>query len=235
MTDETIDTPQAEEPVAAVETTSEATTEEVKETAAEESAEPKAETDKPAKTSWVQARIDQLTKEKYEAQRARDSMAAEIASLREGRTDTPPADIEKLVDQRANERVAEQKFNDDCNRVHEEGTKAFKDFDETLGQFRMLGGLPAQVLEVATKLPNSHKVLYALGKDLDEASRIMSLPPVQMAVELTKLSLEPAKVRPVSSAPEPIRPIAGGGAVVNKDPKDMNMQEYTAWRQKSRA
>jgi hypothetical protein len=94
----------------------------------------------------------------------------------------------------------------------------------------MLGGLTPALLEAVTQLPDAHKVLHQLGQNMDEAARILSLPPVPMAVALARLSQSPAKAKPVSNAPPPIKPI-DGAPTGSKDPEDMDMDEWIKWRE----
>jgi hypothetical protein len=140
-------------------------------------------------------------------------------------------DVQTLAQQEAARIVAEQRFNESCNKVYAEGAKEFKeDFDAALRNLQMVG-VNREFLELASTSDAGHKVLHHLGSDLDEAARILSLPPVQMARELTKLEikLSQSAVKPVSNAPAPITPIAGvkGGT---KDPSEMTDAEFAKWR-----
>ena len=185
---------------------------------------------KPKHKPWFQERIDQLTREKYDERRQREALEAEVARFREANPDAPPSkDVE--IKAEAAKIVAQAKFDEKCNNVYSSGAEEFSDFDEKLGNFRHLGGLPPQVLEAVTELPDAHKVLHALGSDMDEAMRIFSLPPVPMAVALAKLSAAPAKAKPVSNAPPPIKPIIGTPKAGEPDPEKMSMEEWYKWRE----
>jgi hypothetical protein len=193
--------------------------------------EPESTPDEPKRKPWFQERIDQLTREKYDERRAREAVEKTLADYNAGRTDdTVPKDVDRLVAQRAQEIVRETAFNDKCNEVYSSGKSEFSDFDDTLGNFRMLGGLTPDLIEAVTQLPDAHKVLYALGQNMDEAARVLSLPPVPMAMALARLSMSGPKSKPVSNAPPPIRPIDGTprGQV---DPQDMSIEEWMKWRE----
>ena len=185
---------------------------------------------KPKHKPWFQERIDQLTREKYDERRQREALEAEVSRFREANPDLPPDRVSE-VKAEAEKIVAQDKFNEKCNNVYSSGAEEFPDFDEKLGNFRHLGGLPAQVLEAVTEFPDAHKVLHALGSNMDEAMRIFSLPPVPMAVALAKLSAAPVKAKPVSNAPPPIKPIIGMPKAGEPDPDKMSMEDWYKWRE----
>jgi hypothetical protein len=142
-------------------------------------------------------------------------------------TDPVPA---TAVEEAARRLLAEQTFNESCNKVYARGKAEFSDFDATLANLQMVG-LSRDFLQFTAASDAGEKLLHHLGNDLDEAARISSLPPVLMARELTKLELRLSqpKVKPVSKAPPPITPIAGtsGGS---KDPSEMTDAEFAKWR-----
>jgi hypothetical protein len=84
---------------------------------------------------------------------------------------------------------------------------------------------------------------YYLGSNLKEAERIFKLPPMMQIKELGKLEArleagEPA-VKKVSSAPAPIKPIAGAKTTVpaydTTDPRSSTTMSATEWINKDRA
>ena len=65
-----------------------------------------------------------------------------------------------------------QQFNDACNRSYNAGKAEFPDFDEAVRNLGMVGALgengnPA-FLEIVAEMPEGHKVLHHLGKNLLE-------------------------------------------------------------------
>lgn len=193
--------------------------------------EQKDELEKPKHKPWFQERIDQLTREKYEERRRAEALEARLAErLADPERPDPPADIDRLVTERAKELADTQAFNAKCDDIYSSGKTEFNDFDETLGNFKMLGGLTPTLLEAVTQLPDAHKVLHQLGQNMDEAARILSLAPVPMAIALARLSQSPAKAKPVSKAPPPIKPI-DGMPTGTKSPEDMDMDEWVKWRE----
>jgi len=197
--------------------------------------ESETETTKPAKPAeWVQKRIDALTREKHEERRAREALEAQLASLQQqipenAQDAVPRNEVERL----AHELVKKQSFDRTCNDVYEKGSQEFKDFDDVIGNFRLLGGMPTEFLEAVTQLPDAHKVLYQLGSNPEEASRILGLPPIQMAVKLAEIATKAAPVRAVSKAPSPVEPIDTGGSTdeLRLDDSNLSMADWMKARQ----
>ena len=75
--------------------------------------------------------------------------------------------------------------------------------------------------------PDSHKILYQLGKNPDNAERILAMPPMQMGIELAKLTTAAPAQKPVSKAPPPLSPV-GGAATVEPDFSKMSDDEWFA-------
>lgn len=197
------------------------------------------EPEKPKQTPWFQRRIDDLTRERWEARREADRLQAELATLRqprqEGQSDPvqqglTQADVQRLAREEAGRIAATNEFNANCNGIFEQGNKAFPDFEASLGNFRLLGGLPPSLVEAAIEAGEPAKVLYELGKNPDEAARILALSPTRMAVAVAKIAAKPASPPPVSKAPPPIKSIVGSGRV-ETDPDKMSTAEWTKWRE----
>lgn len=149
-----------------------------------------------------------------------------------------PADIDRLVNDRAAQIAAKSAFDEACNTAYEAGKSEFKDFEEAVGTLGAVGALGNQsFLEAATGLPDAHKVLHHLGKNPDDAVRISTLPPIAMAAELGRLSASlgaPKPPPPVSKAPDPIVPVVGGSVRVDGAPTSDDMHEWVKWRQQNR-
>lgn len=221
-------------------TSSEATTEQTQEQ--EKSQE--AQEEKAKKEPWFQKRIGELTREKYEAKRAAEEARQQaeqyrqyLAQVQQGDTSEqakPVQDVMTLAQQEAARMVAEQRFNESCNKVYETGAKEFQNFDEAVRNLQMVG-VNREFLELATTSDAGAKLIHHLGTDLDEAARILALPPVQMARELTRLEYklnQPPPPKPVSRAPAPISPIGSGGVTDSGVRDDLPMDEWLARRHK---
>jgi hypothetical protein len=202
--------------------------------------EPPQEDPKP-KTDWAQRRIGELTRKMREEQRQREALAAELAQYRQpteqqqGQQPAAP-DIDQLVEQRAAAKIADQNFNQACNRVFQEGVKADPNFEANLRTLQNVGEISRDFLEVVTDMDEGHKVLNHLGANPDEADRILSLPPLKQARELAKLEASLSKAAPpppVSKAPAPITPV--GSRTTPAEPEEFaSPAEYIAWRKQNR-
>jgi hypothetical protein len=148
----------------------------------------------------------------------------------------PPdrASIDREIEQRAMVLAQQQEFNRRCNEVADAGKRQYGDFDAKVGKLVGLvdGNDPQAVarynsfLSAALETGEASKLIYSLGGDLDEASRILGLNPIQMAVELTKMSTRP--MTEVSGMPRPLNPVASMGvnnrvAVGPDDPNSDNL------------
>jgi hypothetical protein len=183
---------------------------------ADANAEPKQDESEPKRTPWFQRRIDELTHQRWEATRRAEALEAELARQRQSQPQPDqqkpdahsPQDIEQLAMLRARQIAADNEFNAQCMKTYETGKAAYPDFDEAVRGLGMLTGgqVPRDFLDAVTALPNGQDVYYKLGKDLDEAARVLRLPPARMAIEMAKLSGNVGR-KPVSAAPPPIKPV----------------------------
>lgn len=175
------------------------------------------------RTPWYQHRINELTRERKEAQEARDRETAELRrkleELQRGQTDTStqqtkPASQSVDLEKAKAEWMREKSFNDACTAIYNAGAKEFKDFDETLKQIGMVGEVPQHFYEAVTEIPDGHKVLYHVGQNPDLARELISLSPVKLAIRMAdiKAQVDRPQTKPVSQTPAPIKPINGAGA-----------------------
>jgi hypothetical protein len=179
--------------------------------------------EKPKQTPWFQKRIDDLTREKYEARREAEALREYVSRLsqqqpapQEGeqpRAQQPVGDPVEIAKQQIRQEQAVAEFNRTCNDIYDVGTKEFSDFGKAIDNFRMLGGLPPALIEAAVEAGDPHKVLYQLGNNPDEAARVLALPPARMGAALAKIVAKAPAPTPkaVSAAPAPIKPVAGAG------------------------
>ncbi|WP_140803856.1 hypothetical protein [Rhodanobacter glycinis] len=216
--------------------------EQVTDVAKAEETPTEAEGEHAKRAPWFQKRIDELTREKWEARREAQAATALADALRNRKPEDgsqpaeTPTDIDALVNRRAAEMREVEAFNEACNTTYQKGKEVLPDFDEAVKGYQLLGGLDGrrEFLEAVNSLPNGSQIFYHLGKNLDEGAHVLALSPVKMALELTKLSQKLSKAPPVSNAPAPIKPL-GGTAVHSDDPEKMSMKEWVAWREKQLA
>lgn len=187
------------------------------------------------KTDWAQKRIDRLTAEKYEAKRQAAELAQELAQYRQPADNTATQDIPRLVQEQARQLVAEEKFNDACNRVFKAGVKESPEFEANLKTLQSVGEINREFLETVTDMDAGHRVLNYLGAHPEEAEEILSLPPRKQVMALAKIeaSIGKPSPAPVSNVPAPIRPVGSKAAPVEPE-HFATTAEYIAWRNKSR-
>jgi hypothetical protein len=200
------------------------------------------------KKHWAQVRIDQITKERWEEKRRADLAEAEASDLRaklypqQGQTPAQnsqafnEAIINEKAERIATQRVQENEFNAACNRTYNAGKQELgEEFDKAIQGFNMFGGLGQHpdLVRAANSIPDGHKVLAHLGANLDEAARIINLPPVQLGIEIAKLSAQ-NKANVISQAPSPNRPINGGSVNSAPGPDDngefKSHEDFKKWR-----
>lgn len=191
--------------------------------------------DKP-KNDWVQRRIDQLTREKHEEKRQREALEARLRELDPPAQQQPNQQITPdQIRAEAKRIVQQEKFDDACNKVFDAGKAEFPDWDASLKTFGMLGGASPEFLEAVTSMEAGHKVLHHLGQNPEAAERLLSLPPLRMALELARLesTVGQKKAPSVSNAPAPITPVGGKSAPV--EPEEFaTTADYIAWKKRNR-
>lgn len=183
---------------------------------------------------WLETKVARTAYEAREARRERDlamARATQPAQQPQPTEQQRPAAVVPAaeVETRAAQLMGEQRFVDQCNEVAEAGAAAYKDFDDAVKNYGMLGEMPRPFLEAVTALGKTDgaKVYYELGKNPEQAERIFQLPPVRMAMELAKLASAPVKAAPVSKAPDPIEPITSARVRVDAEPDPV--KESAAW------
>lgn len=108
------------------------------------------------------------------------------------------------------------------------------DYDVTIN------AIPELPMDTRLALMQSDKgaeIAYYLGKHLDQADRIASLPPIQAAMEIARLESKfSVTPKTVTSAPAPVSSVGGGGSVA-KDMYDPNIsiEEFRAMYQENLA
>lgn|SRR5215831_1298334 len=181
------------------------------------------------KADWRDRRIGELTARTREMRAELERLRAQQAPNGNGAQPPtqpyaggPPsqAAIDAQVDHLANVKAATQEFNRRCDEVAELGRRSYPDFNARVASLvGIVDGSDPQAREVyngflsaAMETGEAPRIIHALGGDLNEASRILSLPPLRMAVELTRMAARP--VQELSQAPRPLNP--AGSAALNQ-------------------
>jgi hypothetical protein len=204
-------------------------------------------------------RLDRAYRKAAEAQARADFLEKQ---LNEARAKTPPAeaadpgaprleqfdDIEKYAAARAKyeadkavkdyqtrqqgetQKQAQARLVQEWETKAERGGGKYDDFDEVVGDIKPTAPWSMALMEAE----NGDEIAYYLGKNIKEAQRIASLPPVSQIREIgrleAKLAAEPQKPKTPSRAPAPITPLTGAAPVVSDVPSDQD--DTGAWIKK---
>ena len=200
------------------------------------------------------ARIDREVREKWEARRRADAAEQEVMRLRagvnasvppvapDGFTAPDPANLDQLVQQRAEQLARVQDFDRRCNDVYARGKRDIPDFEQAIANFGMFGGLGQHpdFVDAVTQLEDSPKVLHYLGTHPDEAERVMSLRGAAQGLALGQLSARIGTVSKSAPAPTrtpapvaPVRGTAAPQAVPNDRGEFTDQDTYRQWREKN--
>lgn len=206
---------------------------------------------------WVPKRMSEMAAARRAAeQREQDATRklmeaeAELARLRAGGDPSAqPAqpglsqqDIDRMISERAdrvaNERTTQQQFASRLAEIEQSGKKEFgADYDSAIANLNTAGVGGQDFVRVLSNVPGAEKVVTWLGKNenVGEAIRIASLDPVQMGIELMKLSPKAAKElgKQVSKAPAPVGSVDGGGNSSTGSEPSVGTKEWFDWRNKN--
>ena len=203
-----------------------------------------------------QKRINELTRNQWEARREAERLRQENEVLRQHyqqaqrQTEAPDPDVDPkayiahLAREEARQIVeaerAQWQQQQAQQQQHEVGQQfaaridayaaEHPDFYDALNAVdSILGAHPA--VEVIATSEHGAAVTHYLGQHLDEAARIAQLPPLQAAAHIARLEarLSAPKQKPVTAAPAPA-PTVGGVSAAPRNPENLGVNEWIAWR-----
>jgi flagellar motility protein MotE (MotC chaperone) len=202
--------------------------------------------------SWVPKRISEITAARRAAEDRAARLEAELAQLRSSATQQVEGEqqiarhdpnFEQLVNARAeallNQRRSVETMDSRIAEINAAGAKEFgDDYEKSVQNLQMAGVGGPEFLKVLTSVEGAEKLVTYLGKaeNLNDAMRVMSMDPVQMAVELTKMAPKAAKAlsKQVSKAPPPATTIDGSGASDGSAPDPSDTAAWMKWRSSNR-
>ncbi len=167
------------------------------------------------------SRLDKVVWQKHEAERRAAAAEAQLQELmrqipaqapQQQRTNPQAPQMAQVpqqsVEERAREIVAQHDFDRRCNELYAKGKKEIPDFEQALRTFSLLGGAPAHVFDVVSRLDNGHEVLAEIARQPELAAQLVDLPPLSAAAEIARIaSKSSSRPRPaLSRAPEPTTP-----------------------------
>lgn len=231
----------------------ETTTEEVEEIPEESSAEPK--------KKGVQKRLDELTREKYEARRQAERERAEREYWQKKAmgidkepepTGKPTADkfetyedyLEALSDWKLDQRLSKQQQEQTKNTEEQKKAELAQSYKTRVEAVKskfedydeVAHGLHWSPTEtMAAAIMESEKgpeIAYWLGSHPEDAERIGRMSERQQLLEMGRIAeIAATPKKKATEAPPPIKP-AGTNTKAEKDPSEMTDAEFAAWRRK---
>lgn len=189
---------------------------------------------------WVMRRMAEITAKRREAEaeaaRWREiAERAQVAGNQEPQA-AAPQNVDELARAYAENLRAQERERERLASIEAAGRKEFgAEFDSAVRNLNAAGVGGPEFLRVVAEIPNAEKVVAWLGKhdNLEEAVRIASLNPIQMGIEMTRLSEKAAKAmtKQVSKAPPPVQHIEGGSSASDQVEPPVGSKEWFAWRQ----
>lgn len=191
---------------------------------------------KPKKKHWAYDRIDELTRQRREAERQADYWKQRASQT----VDPNSLEYEEGIAERVSQRhrqeqadtaraTAEQLAAETFSYRETMAREKFADYD-TVTRNPNVPITPA-MLDIIRDSDVGPDLAYHLARNVTEAARIAALPLNRQAVELGKLEakITAPKATP-KQPPAPVQPVNGIAAGGSKDPGTMTMAEYAAWR-----
>lgn len=193
----------------------------------------------PKRKHWAHDRIDELTRQRREAERR-----AEYWKARAGQAVDPNSlDYEEGIAERVAQRHRQEQADTAKETVGQLAAEAFN-YRETVAREKFADydavarnpnvPITPAMAEIIQDSDVGPDLAYHLGKNLTEAARIAALPLSRQAVELGKLEARITAPKALPKQPpapvEPVSAIASGGT---KDPGKMSFEEFKAWREKN--
>lgn len=229
--------------------------EQTPESAPEDEAQ-KEEQPRDEKGRFVQKRINELTRRYYDEARARQALEAELNQLREqllrpqlpDPADDPHAYIAHLAREEAralieSERAALAEHQERARlaaiaQEHAKREESFKsrypDYDEAVETLVSVVGPNRALGEVLMLSEHGPAVAYYLGKHLDEAASIASMPPHLAAAAIARLETKVSKPKPVTSAPSPAPKLAGASVAPKGVHDGLSIEDWMRERNSQR-
>ena len=195
---------------------------------------------KPAPADWALRRIAEITakRREAEAEAARWKEQYERAQAlvpADQQQHQPQQNVDQLARAYAENMRAQEREQERLANIEQAGRKEFgTEFDVAVSNLNAAGVGGPEFLRVIAEIPNAEKVVAWLGKhdNLGEAVRIAGLSPIQMGIEMTKLSAKAVKemTKQISKAPAPIQAIEGGSSASDSVEPAVGSKEWFKWR-----
>ena len=206
-----------------------------------------------AQPTWYDRRIAQQTAQLHDL-RARLEEAERRATPPAPPAATPPApppghvpqsEVDRLANEKAAQIAANQRFADACMTADAQGVAAFPEtWRQRVESLKRIAGSDAEaqrnyndLINTAIETGSGPALIHELGGNLDEAMRLLTLPPVKRGMELQKKAaavIAPeASAGRATSAPRPITPVGSRGPshtqIAPDDPEAADRLDIDTW------
>lgn len=201
--------------------------------------EPKQENSYNELPDWARRRMGELAAEKNAAKQKLEEYQNQ--SHQPEQNYAPQENIQELAmtyaKQIAAQQVQEQSFVAKMTEIEKNAKAEFGDvYDKSVTNLQLAGVGGQDFLQALAAIPSPEKVITYLGKseNINDAIRIANLSPMQMGVELTKLSSKATKElgKQKSNAPAPVGDVDGGSsrATGSVEPDPSDSEAWIRWR-----
>jgi hypothetical protein len=192
---------------------------------------------------WARRRMGELAAEKNAAKQKLEEMQSkqQYQPPQDQQTYSPQENIQELAmtyaKQIADKQLQEQSFVNRMTEIEKAAKEEFGDvYDKSVTNLQLAGVGGQDFLQALAAIPAPEKVITFLGKseNINEAIRIANLSPMQMGVELTKLSSKATKElgKQKSNAPAPVGDVDGGSSRSSGgvEPSPSDTAAWIKWR-----
>jgi hypothetical protein len=218
----------------------------------EQLAEPKVETQTELKKDayhelpdWARKRMGELAAQKNAERERAAQLQAQIEALNQAPQQHQPQsqeDVYAVAAKIAEQKLQEQTFIQKMGQIEATAKEQFgAEYDKAISNLSLAGVQSNDFLKDLAEIPNPEKVLVYLGRsdNVADAIRIANLSPLQMGIEMTKLSSKASKEfsKQRSNAPAPVGEVSGGSSGASSggaEPPMSDTQAWIAWRNKTK-
>jgi len=184
---------------------------------------------------WARRRMGELAEQKRTAAEKAAALEAQLNQFSQApATAAPQEDVMKMAQQIARQELEQRQFVEKMTSIEQTAKKEFgEDYDRSISNLSMAGVQSNDFLRALAEIPNPEKVLVYLGKseNVGDAVKIANMSPLQMGIELTKLSTKAAKeLSPTKSrAPAPVADVDGSSSSRSSGGAEPPMSDTVAW------
>jgi hypothetical protein len=196
---------------------------------------------------WARKRMGELAAQKNAERERAAQLQAQIEALSAQNTQQSfqpqsQEDVYSVAAKIAEQKLQEQTFIQKMGQIEATAKEQFgAEYDKAISNLSLAGVQSNDFLKALAEIPNPEKVLVYLGRsdNVADAIRIANLSPLQMGIEMTKLSSKASKEfsKQRSNAPAPVGEVSGGSSGSNSggaEPPMSDTQAWIAWRNKTK-